>query len=32
VLLKEIYKGREDEEEDVSHYWIASRKLEDTGS
>jgi hypothetical protein len=28
--LKERYKGREDEEEDVSSYWIALRKREDT--
>jgi len=25
------YKGREDEEEDVSNYWMTLRKTEDTG-
>jgi hypothetical protein len=32
MLLKERYKGREDEEEDISSYWMALRKLEDTGN
>jgi hypothetical protein len=35
MLLKEIsrdgYKWREDEEEDVSSYWMTLRKREDTG-
>jgi hypothetical protein len=26
-MLKERSKGRKDEEEDVSQYWMASRKL-----
>jgi hypothetical protein len=29
--LKEKYKGREDEEEDVISYWMILRKREDTG-
>jgi hypothetical protein len=30
--LKKEYKGPEDEEEDVSSYWITERKEEDTGT
>jgi dsDNA-binding SOS-regulon protein len=29
-LLKERYKGREDEEEEASSYWMALRKREVT--
>jgi hypothetical protein len=29
MLLKEIWTGREDEEEDVSSYWMTLRKRED---
>ena len=32
TLLKEEYKGREDEEEDVSNYWMTLRKREDNGN
>jgi hypothetical protein len=28
----EIYKGQEDEEEEVSSYWMTSRKRIDTGN
>ena len=28
---KETHKGREDEEEDVSSFWVTLRKREDTG-
>jgi hypothetical protein len=31
MFLKERYKGREDEEEDVSNSQVTFRKLEDTG-
>jgi hypothetical protein len=31
MLLKERYKGREDEEQDVSGIWMTLRKREDTG-
>jgi hypothetical protein len=30
-LVIEGLKGREEEEEDVSKYWMTLRKLEDTG-
>jgi hypothetical protein len=30
--LKERYKGRKEEEEDVSSYWKTLRKGEDTGN
>jgi hypothetical protein len=30
--LKEIYKGREDEDEDLSSYRITSMKTESTGT
>jgi hypothetical protein len=30
--LKERYEWREDEEVDVSSYWITLRKREDTGN
>jgi len=29
--LKERWKGREDEEEDVNSYWMTLRKIEYTG-
>jgi hypothetical protein len=29
--LKENFKGKEDEEEDVSMYWMNLRKREDAG-
>ena len=32
TLLNEKWKGRDDEEEDVSSYWMTSRKGEDTVS
>jgi hypothetical protein len=30
--LKERYKGRKDEEEDISSYWMKLREQEYTGS
>jgi hypothetical protein len=30
-LFQEIWKGWEDQEEDVSSYWVTLRKTEDTG-
>jgi hypothetical protein len=30
TLFKERYKGREDDEEYVSNYWLTLRKREDT--
>jgi hypothetical protein len=31
MLFEEIYKGPEDEEEDVSSYWMTLRKRVDNG-
>jgi hypothetical protein len=31
-ILKERWKGRDDEEEDVSNCWMTLRKREDTGN
>jgi len=32
MLLKERYKGQEDEEEHVNSKWMTLRKREDTGT
>jgi hypothetical protein len=32
MLLKERYKGQEEEEEDVNSKWMTLRKREDTGT